>query len=81
MLFRDSEHVNDTWAVVARATANNELGIGAKVAPDDGQNKMRLICVYTKDFTNMEDVSRVVHKMRELGLVENQIWYKCGGFP
>ncbi|KAF8866327.1 DUF1917-domain-containing protein [Acephala macrosclerotiorum] len=81
MLFRDSEHVNDTWAVVARATANNELGIAAKVAPDDGQNKMRLICVYTKDFTDMADVSRVVHRMRELGLVENQIWYKCGELP
>lgn len=69
------------WSVVARATANNELGIAAKVAPDDGDDrKPRLICVYTKDFNDMDDVARVIKKMRDLKLVEPRkaIYYKCG---
>lgn len=78
MLFCDSEYVNESWSIVAQATADNELGIAAKVAPDCGDGKPRLICVYTKDFTDMADVSRVVHKMKELGLFEKPIYYKCG---
>jgi hypothetical protein len=74
--------VNEVWGVVARAVANNELGTAARVAPFDGDNrKDRLICVYTKDFSDKEDVSRVVNKMKNLGLVETAgkaIWYKCG---
>jgi hypothetical protein len=85
MLFSEVEDVNDVWAVVAKATANNELGIAAKVAPDDGQDARaaRLICIYTKDFTDMEDVSRVLHKMKDLGLVDSRkrpIYYKCGEY-
>lgn len=83
MLFSEVEDVNEVWAVVAKATAKDELGVAAKVAPDDGSNnrKPRLICIYTKDFTDMADVSRVLHKMKDLGLVDTRkkpIYYKCG---
>ena len=82
MIFCQANEVNAVWAVVARATANNELGIAAKVSPDDGDDrKSRLICIYTRDFTDMKDVSRVVHKLKDLGVVDSQgkpIYYKCG---
>jgi hypothetical protein len=82
MIFCPPEEVNDVWDVVARATANNELGIAAKVGPDDrnGQ-KPRLICIYTYDFSDREDVTRVVQKLKNMGLVETRgkgIYYKCG---
>jgi hypothetical protein len=84
MIFCHREEINAVWAVVSRGTANNELGIAAKVAPDAGDDRQaRLICVYTKDFTDMKDVSRVVHKLKNLGLVETKgrpIYYKCGRF-
>ena len=85
MIFCPSEEVNAIWAVVAKATANNELGIAAKVALDDGSDrrKERLMCIYTKDFSDLEDVRRVITKMRDLGLVETRgrgIYYKCGMF-
>jgi Basophilic leukemia-expressed protein Bles03 len=74
--------VNAVWAVIARATANNELGIAAKVSPEDGDDRQsRVICVYTKDFTDTKDVSRVVHKLKDLGIVDSRgkpIHYKCG---
>lgn len=83
MMFVDSVEINAVWSVVARATANNELGIAAKVAPDERDTRQdRLICVYTKDFNDMEDVGRVIRKMRDLGLVEMRkaIYYKCDAY-
>ena len=84
MIFCPPEEINDVWAVVARATANNELGTAAKVAPDNGEaQKGRLMCIYTKDFSDREDVTRVVQKLKGLGLVEtrgSKIYYKCGTY-
>ncbi|RDL33826.1 DUF1917-domain-containing protein [Venustampulla echinocandica] len=85
MIFCPPEEVNAVWSIVARATAENDLGIAAKVAPDDGNNrKPRLICIYTKDFTDRQDVSRVIHKLKSLGLVDatsnKSIYYKCDAY-
>ncbi|KAF4976624.1 hypothetical protein FZEAL_6738 [Fusarium zealandicum] len=82
MLFCAPAEVNDVWDIVAKATANNELGIAAKVAPrpvDEDSRKDRLICVYTTDFADVADVGRVLQKLRELRLVEARgrpIYYK-----
>lgn len=82
MIFCPPQDVNAVWGVVARATANNELGTAAKVAPDEGTaQKERLICIYTHDFSDREDVARVVQKIKELGLIDSRgrgIYYKCG---
>lgn len=82
MLFCTPQEVNEVWSVVARNTINNDLGIAAKVASNDGDPaKLRLMCIYTKDFSDTEDVNRVVQKMKSLGLVDikqKPIYYKCG---
>lgn len=84
MLFCQPTEVNEVWEIVAKATANNELGIAAKVAPkpaDGDPRKDRLICVYTTDFKDKPDVGRVLQKLRELKLVESRgrpIYYKPG---
>jgi hypothetical protein len=65
MLFCDPAEVNSVWEVVARATALNELGIAAKVAPREGEEdrrKLRLICVY----------------LGLINLKDSPIYYKCG---
>ncbi|KAL2210737.1 DUF1917-domain-containing protein [Sarocladium strictum] len=86
MLFCPPGEVNDIWSAVARATANNELGIAAKVAPkseDEDPRKDRLVCVYTADFRDREDVGRVLQRLRELKLVEAKgrpIYYKPDAF-
>lgn len=84
LLFVDAEVVNAVWSVVARATASNELGTAAKVAPYNvNKTRMpRVICVYTKDFKDTDDLSRVIKKMKDLGLVQvaKPIYYKCGKF-
>ncbi|KAL8735630.1 MAG: hypothetical protein Q9166_000799 [cf. Caloplaca sp. 2 TL-2023] len=86
MLFPYPEDVNRHWAVVAEATVNRELGTAAKVAPDNrkGDRVPRLICVYTKDFSDVDDVKRVLERLIELGLVkkkaEQGIYYKADAF-
>lgn len=84
MLFCDVSEVNEVWDIVAKATANNELGIAAKVAPrqpNGDLRKERLICVYTKDFMDKIDIGRVAQRLRTLRLVEGKkkIYYKPGG--
>lgn len=69
MLFPAPDRVNSAWSLVATATANDELGIAAKVATDDGTpDKSRLICIYTEDFQNKADVKRVLAKLYAMGL-------------
>ncbi|KAL8752416.1 MAG: hypothetical protein Q9199_005757 [Rusavskia elegans] len=89
MLFPYPEDVNRQWAIIAEATVNRELGTAAKVAPDDnkGDRVPRLICVYTKDFSDLDDVKRVLGRLVELGLVkkkgagdERGIYYKADVF-
>lgn len=84
MLFVSPEEVNVVWAVVAQYTARGELGHAAKVAPDGGEGeKPRLICVYTEDYTDIADVTRVAKKMKEIGFISalgRPIYYKCGKF-
>ncbi|KAK3322098.1 hypothetical protein B0H66DRAFT_601575 [Apodospora peruviana] len=80
MLFPGPEEVDEVWSRVAHATAENKLGIVAKVEPRFLTEKARLICVYTKDFRDKGDIARVLNRLRQLHLVRacgKQIYYKC----
>lgn len=86
MLFVEPTLVNEVWERVATATARNELGIAAKVAPREerGSTRERLVCIYTYDFRDRDDVARVLHRLRQLELVRDRaagkpIYYKAGG--
>jgi len=90
MLFPTVEDVDYVWGKVAKGTAERELGIAAKVAAmeDGGEGDggaRRLICVYTKDFADAEDVKRVLLGLKGQGLLRGDdggegrgIYYKCG---
>jgi hypothetical protein len=86
MLFPPPDLIDVTWSLIARHTARNSLGVAAKVAPRDVENdpysqEPRLICIYTKDFSDETDVLRVLQKLRELGLVDlrkKAVYYKMG---
>jgi hypothetical protein len=81
MLFPEPGSVNEVWGKVAAATADGGLGVGAKVETRVQSAKERLICVYTRDFRDKDDVARVLNRMRESELVRpggRQIYYKSG---
>ncbi|OAA49547.1 DNA polymerase II large subunit-like protein [Metarhizium rileyi] len=82
MLFCPSLEVNQVWGLVAKATAENKLGVAAKVNPrarSDDARKDRLICIYTADFQDKSDVGRVLQHLTSLKLVGSRrptIYYK-----
>lgn len=85
MLFVEPTLVNEVWERVAQATVRNELGIAAKVAPREerGSARERLVCIYTYDFRDRDDIARVLHRLRQLELVRDRasgkhIYYKAG---
>jgi hypothetical protein len=85
MLFPEPGAVNRVWEVVAHATANGELGTVSKVATRSAADPggERLVCVYTKDFRDKEDVARVLSRLRQLGLASEgpkKLYYKSGQF-
>jgi hypothetical protein len=84
MLFPKLEDLPRVWRLVAEATAEGKLGPTSKVGtwePDSATNP-RLICVYTKDFTDMVDVKRVLSALVELGITkrDSKIYYKCDAY-
>ncbi|KZF21820.1 DUF1917-domain-containing protein [Xylona heveae TC161] len=93
MLFPETS-IDRIWAIVATATAAGQLGIDAKIATADGgtggiasTTRPRLICIYTYDFSDTQDVLRVLLRLVELELVGNSggrgdggIYYKSDAY-
>ncbi|KAF2850243.1 DUF1917-domain-containing protein [Plenodomus tracheiphilus IPT5] len=77
MLFPKANQVNRVWAQVAQGVIDNRLGCSAKVATNDG-NEERLLCIYTKDFRDVDEVSRVLAELETLGLLYHgrTLYYK-----
>lgn len=84
MLFPSFERLSSVWKSVATATSQGRLGPTAKSAVYDQSNGDTLICVYTYDFSDTEDVRRVLEELIELGLVQSDgnpsIYYKCDAY-
>ncbi|KAL0637838.1 hypothetical protein Q9L58_003228 [Maublancomyces gigas] len=68
MLFPGPFSADTIWNKIARATHAGELGIAAKIATNDNSGRSQVICIYTHDFTDLEDVKRVLLNLRKLGL-------------
>jgi hypothetical protein len=78
--------VDDVWAKVAAATARGDLGIAAKVStlvnnefnPHSEGPQLHVICVYTGDCRDSDDVVRVLASLRGLGFTQ-RLSYKEDG--
>ncbi|KAF2747164.1 DUF1917-domain-containing protein [Sporormia fimetaria CBS 119925] len=78
MLFPSDQDLPRVWKAVVEGTINNRLGSAAKVATDQGNSGNRLICIYTKDFRDKQDVLRILQELERMGLVGRGrgIYYK-----
>jgi hypothetical protein len=79
LLFVPSEKIDAAWATIKRATEQGRLGDSAKAAaarPNalaiDAQKKV--ICVYTYDGDDRDDVGRVLRELRALGFGARLFW-------
>ncbi|KAF1810915.1 DUF1917-domain-containing protein [Eremomyces bilateralis CBS 781.70] len=86
MLFPPLEDLPRIWRKVCEGVIAGQLGPQAKVATADfeGDPKIRVICIYTKDFDNQDDVLRVLLGLKDLGIVSETdsrgIYYKADAY-
>ncbi|KAJ4346938.1 uncharacterized protein N0V89_010871 [Didymosphaeria variabile] len=79
MLFPSLEDLTRIWRLVVDGVISNRLGPTAKVAPDQGKAGERLVCIYTKDFRDKDDVLRVLRELVSMGVVTQRnkpVYYK-----
>jgi hypothetical protein len=81
LVFVKLAHVDAVWEKVKAATEQGLLGGSSKAAtmkpnPNATNPDTKVICVYTYDWADEEDVRRVREKLRELGIVA-RIPYKA----
>jgi hypothetical protein len=82
MLFPAENDAPGIWRRIVSAVIENKLGTAAKIATD---GSTRLICIYTKDFSDVADVKRVVQQLEKMGLLPpketgRSIYYKCDAY-
>ena len=84
MLFPMSDDLPLVWRLVAEATAAGKLGPVSKVGTWEPAHvtKPTVICVYTKDFSDLTDVRRVLSNLNDLNIVNRaaKISYKCDAY-
>jgi hypothetical protein len=74
LLFVDRVNVDEVWAKIVPMVKQGRLGHLAKVAtarpnPNGRKPNKHVICVYTDDAEDREDVLRVREELRQLGFI------------
>lgn len=80
LIFVKIEEVDEVWKKVKRATEEGKLGLLAKVStakPNQNATNQntKVICVYTHDWTDVNDVRGIREELRKLGITQ-KIPYK-----
>lgn len=75
LIFVPVARIDNVWATIRTAVENGQLGRSAKVAtardnPNAQNPKERVICVYTYDYDDREDVFRIRQVLRDLGFTQ-----------
>lgn len=79
LIFVSRKWAASAWAKVAQATHDGELGVAAKISTAWGSDmkgaSSLVICVYTRDADDKENIMHVREKLREMGW-EKELRYK-----
>jgi len=81
LIFVPIERIDKVWFKIKFATEEGRLGEISKVAttkdnPNAANSNIKVICVYTYDWMDEEDVMRIRHELRQLGIIR-KIPYKA----
>jgi hypothetical protein len=81
LVFMPTHLIDEVWRDIREATERGELGALAKVStampnPKANDKSEKVICVYTYDYTDVEDVRRIRQVLRRLGIT-HKIPYKA----
>lgn len=80
LIFEDISAIDELWSKIKKATKDGKLGPSSKVAtakpnPNATNSNIKVICVYTSDWTDKADVMKIREELRKLG-IEKKIPYK-----
>ena len=80
LIFAHKSVIDETWEKVKQATLQGLLGPSSKVStakenPNSNDPSTKVICVFTEDYNNQEDVQRIKDALRSLQ-IENKLSYK-----
>lgn len=80
LVFSDNRDHDENWRKIKQATEDGFLGVSAKAAtakPNPNANSMneKVICVYTYNWLDVNDVYRVEKNLRAIG-IEQTLYYK-----
>lgn len=80
LIFANIDEIDIILAIIKKATEEGKLGDCSKVATAKPSKNVanpdkKVICVYTYDWTDKEDVMRIREELRKLGIT-NKIPYK-----
>ncbi len=80
LLFDSISAIDSYWLRIGKAVQEGRLGPSAKVStakdnPNAKNPLTRVICIFTEDFNDREDVRRVERELRALG-IKNRLVYK-----
>jgi hypothetical protein len=67
MIFVSAEDIDRAWAIIDHVTITDRLGPASKVSTNYRRNPSRVICVYTRDYSDLSDMRRVLAWLRHLG--------------
>ena len=81
LVFVRGASVDNVWALIKSATEAGKLGDSSKAATAKPNRlatnpETKVICVYTYDWTDEEDVRRVREELKKLGIIR-KIAYKA----
>ena len=75
LIYRDELEIDDLWAKIGKSLLKGKLGVSAKVSTAYSKSKRYVICVYTYNYLDIEDVEKVRKELLFLG-VEETLCYK-----
>ena len=81
LIFRSRKSIDDTWLKVKEAHEKGLLGPEAKVStcydsPFKPYKNSHVICVYTDDCEDKDDVIRVMTELENIGITDEKLRYK-----
>ncbi len=72
LVYRVRDEIDSVWLTIARATFNRTLGTGAKVSTsEEDKAKRHVICIYTRNYLELDDVKRVRGLLKDMGFTES----------
>ena len=75
LLYVRLDELDAAWELIRQSTESGRLGTQSKTSTAKTRGNYKVVCVYTRDCREIEDVRRVVNMLRKLGFLE-RLFYK-----